>query len=317
MSKAVKNTSNDFSGLFCDVCLKNNWSFYREGEDRIYYKNGVKFQIINCDYCFFKKIYPQPTVSELLKYYPKEYDQYDDLVNVFVYGGLSRFFIRLIKFLKTGKSAPSVVLENNTGSGYEGYRFLDIGCGSGSYLENIRVKYPMADFYGLDLSPEACQITSSKGFKVFCGSILDSVWPDEFFDEINMSHVIEHLYNPRLELGRVFRMLKPGGKIVISTPNSSSLTWKIFKSYWFAQETPRHLHLFNPENLVLMLQDIGFIYRKVLYSQSPKVLIQSLYLLIGKKDLRINPFVWRFFLPISKLMFLVKRSDVFTLHVTK
>jgi SAM-dependent methyltransferase len=64
-----------------------------------------------------------------------------------------------------------------------------------------------------------------------------------------MSHVIEHVPDPVACLDKCRRLLKPGGRLVVSTPNIRSRGHLEFKQSWRGLEPPRHLQIFAPELL--------------------------------------------------------------------
>jgi SAM-dependent methyltransferase len=78
------------------------------------------------------------------------------------------------------------------------------------------------------------------------------------FDAITFSHVIEHLPNPLDSLQRSLRLLKPGGRLVVVTPNGQSLGARYFGPDWVAWDPPRHLHVFTPRSLRRLLLGSGF-----------------------------------------------------------
>ncbi|KIE59476.1 hypothetical protein A946_02060 [Methylacidiphilum kamchatkense Kam1] len=62
-----------------------------------------------------------------------------------------------------------------------------------------------------------------------------------------------------LSLKRYSKLLKPEGKIIILTPNTQSIAHCLFGFYWRGLEPPRHIHLFNSNNLKVCLQKSGFL----------------------------------------------------------
>jgi SAM-dependent methyltransferase len=70
--------------------------------------------------------------------------------------------------------------------------------------------------------------------------------------------VIEHLHDPLTMLLECRRVLKPGGTLVIATPNSASLGHRTFKSDWVSLDPPRHLVLFDPPTMRRLLDEAGF-----------------------------------------------------------
>lgn len=133
---------------------------------------------------------------------------------------------------------------------------LDLGCGDGVFLETAdRCGWNVV---GVDPDEKAVKAAKRRGFDVHLGGV--DVFEDEegLFDFITMNHVIEHLHDPFGDLAKCYRLLKPGGRIWIETPNIHSYGHKIFGAHWRGLETPRHLVLFSKKTLHLALQNAGF-----------------------------------------------------------
>ncbi len=105
---------------------------------------------------------------------------------------------------------------------------LDVGCGDGSRLFNYFKKVPK-DFHGLEGAPYLQVQAEARGIKVKSCD-LNGRWPyaDNQFDAVFSNQVIEHVQNCRLFAAEAFRVLKPGGTVVIATENLCSLL------NWFA-----------------------------------------------------------------------------------
>ena len=69
-------------------------------------------------------------------------------------------------------------------------------------------------------------------------------------------HVIEHVDSPRSFVCAAAERLKPGGLLVIETPNIDSLPFKLLKSRW-RQFIPEHYFFFNPETITQLLAQHG------------------------------------------------------------
>jgi hypothetical protein len=69
--------------------------------------------------------------------------------------------------------------------------------------------------------------------------------------------VFEHLYQPREILAKVSDWLKPDGIFYTMMPNIDSAGAKIFGSYWYALELPRHLYHFSPMSLRKLANSVG------------------------------------------------------------
>jgi 2-polyprenyl-3-methyl-5-hydroxy-6-metoxy-1,4-benzoquinol methylase len=138
----------------------------------------------------------------------------------------------------------------------QGARLLDIGFGSGEFLDFAQ--HAGWKVSGADPDLKAVQINLQKGFDVRQGDIFAFTNHENTFDAITLSHVIEHVHDPRSVIREAFRLLKPGGVIWVETPNINSLGHKHFGPFWRGLEPPRHLVLFNWSSLQQILHDEGF-----------------------------------------------------------
>lgn len=135
-------------------------------------------------------------------------------------------------------------------------KLLDVGCGSGSLLKIFSKVGWQTE--GIDFDPTAVENAKSKGLQVRCGTLEEQKYPDNHFDVITMSHLIEHVYNPLEQLRECHRILRPGGYLVLVTPNINSLSHRRFKEDFFHLDPPRHLHIFSPQALRLLSEKAGF-----------------------------------------------------------
>lgn len=127
-------------------------------------------------------------------------------------------------------------------------RLLDVGCGNGFFLDQMRRLGWNVE--GVELDGMAASVARTKfELEVFQGSLEEAKFPDKYFDAITINHVIEHVLDPIGLLKECRRMLRPGGKLVVMTPNIRSLGARVFCEYWRGLEVPRHLFLFAPQSL--------------------------------------------------------------------
>ena len=157
---------------------------------------------------------------------------------------------------------------------------LDVGCGSGDWLLEMRQRGWTVE--GFDFDENAVKLARQKGLKVECGSLEEQNYAADSFDAITLNHVIEHVPDPVRTLAECARILKPGGKLVLFTPNTTSLGHRWFKEFWRGLEPPRHLHIFSMKSLRRTLASAGFQDMTILPFIVTSVIYESLLLRWGR-----------------------------------
>jgi ubiquinone/menaquinone biosynthesis C-methylase UbiE len=102
---------------------------------------------------------------------------------------------------------------------HSGDTLLDVGCGSGEITTVIKETTNFSGVYGVDISEEAVSLACEKGIKAFKADLSISQLPfeNDFFDIVICGEVIEHLFDT--DFFEVYRVLKPKGVAVVTTPN--------------------------------------------------------------------------------------------------
>jgi SAM-dependent methyltransferase len=138
-----------------------------------------------------------------------------------------------------------------------GGAILDLGCSTGGFLASL--KGPSWELFGIEMSETVAKTAEARtGAQVFVGDILDATFPPGSFDAITCFNVFEHVYQPKEVLEKVYQWLKPGGVFYTMMPNIDSAGARIFRSYWYALELPRHLYHFSPKSLTRIASSVGF-----------------------------------------------------------
>ena len=136
-------------------------------------------------------------------------------------------------------------------------KLLEVGCGNGHRLAEFRTVGWQVEGQEVDLKAvKTAQKTY--GLKIHLGPIDGLKIPDETFDAIIMNHVIEHVHNPEKNIAHCHQLLKPGGKLVVVTPNINSLGHQYFGKNWRDLDPPRHIHIFSCNTLRKFAQKAGF-----------------------------------------------------------
>jgi len=139
-------------------------------------------------------------------------------------------------------------------------RLLDTGCNEGRGL--IFYRKNGFNVEGLELNGVAAKSARSLGFIVHEGT-LDTFHPKDLYVVVVLSNVLEHSLNPANMLGHVNRLLRQGGTLLISCPNSKSWLRNLFGRYWINWHVPFHISHFSSATLTELLKRCGFSIRTI------------------------------------------------------
>lgn len=135
-------------------------------------------------------------------------------------------------------------------------RLLDVGSGNGAFLNRMRGLG--WDVKGVEPDPVAAQVAQEIfGLDVHLGTLEEARFPSCAFDIVTLHHVIEHVSDPIMLMRECKRVLCPGGRIVIITPNVKGLGSRLFESGWYHLDPPRHLLLFSAGALTRCVESAG------------------------------------------------------------
>lgn len=134
-------------------------------------------------------------------------------------------------------------------------RVLDIGCGFGESLAYHRSRG--CDAYGVEADRNVAAVAAKNGFNVEIGLFDPQKYQSGFFDYVTMNQVIEHVIDPVETLRGIRQVLRPSGVAILTTPNISSASARLFGRTWINWHTPFHLHFYSPESLRLAARAAG------------------------------------------------------------
>lgn len=249
----------------CPTCGDERGRVLLRAPDR-YHGRHVQYQLLRCPSCSLVWLQDPPKPYEMGEHYGPDYDR-----SVAAAGKSPDRWRGRVETLTQYKAGGSI---------------LDLGCSSGGFLSAL--KNPAWKLYGIEMSDEVAQRAhDDTGADVFVGDILDAPYPAGSFDAITCFHVFEHLYQPREILAKVSHWLKPGGIFYAMMPNIDSAGARIFKSYWYALELPRHLYHFSPISLKNTAHSVGLVevsvttHREMFIEQSTRYIVDEMYRKIG------------------------------------
>jgi len=208
------------------------------------------FDFVRCTQCGLVQRNPQPVKEEIIERYSKTFgDDYlkYELENEAAFLKLQQLALQDAGFDKIEKNA--FLRAENAPS------VLDIGCATGALLAYLRDRGWRVT--GVEISPGAVYAQKERGLDVRNIPLEEINFPQESFDVILASHLVEHLNDPRSFFTELNRILKKDGYIFITTPNISGFQALIFGGRWRSAIFD-HLYLFSKRTLLKMLKSCGF-----------------------------------------------------------
>lgn len=224
----------------CSVCHTSNSSLFISTKEMMMDDvAGATFSFYRCDNC--ESVFLEAPIKEqdLGKYYPSYYLPYRGEKAWGSYAGIvkrSDNALNLQRVTLVSKFLPPEVNRQNAS-------ILDLGCGKPDFLYQFQ-KVFSSNCYGIDF--KADQWAESKYDKL---NLVEANWSNyttsERFDVITAWHYLEHDYHPSATIDQCFKLLKPGGVLIIEVPMYQGLLAKIQKEHWQGWHTPRHITLFS------------------------------------------------------------------------
>lgn len=204
---------------------------------------GVAAPLVVCEGCGLGRFHPMLGAQEIRAIYPDEY-----------YGEPGAKFQAPVEHLVRLVGARHIgFLSRGLPSGA---RVLDVGCGRGVVLGPLAERG--LEVHGVELSAAATRGAHPRAEIRIAPDLRTAGYPDAFFDEVILWHVLEHLPDPRATLMEAHRVLRPGGRLIVAIPNFESWQARWSGADWFHLDLPRHLHHFPLRALRRLLGDLGF-----------------------------------------------------------
>ncbi len=219
------------------------------GRDLVNHLPGT-FTIVRCRTCGLVRTNPRPTPATIGFYYPDDYGPYLG-TQVQAAAPRPRLFASFRRVVRGLFEFNTMRLPKLPAG-----RMLEIGCASGAFLHKMVAEGWQVE--GIEFSPKAAAAARALGYPVHAGSLETAPVPSEPFDLIVGWMVLEHLHDPVLALKKLNAWMKPGGSLVLSTPNAGALEARVFRDNWYALHLPNHLYHYTKKTIRLVLSAAGW-----------------------------------------------------------
>lgn len=207
-------------------------------------------KIFRCLGCGLEWRLSQPNYKELKSLYGKKYFfQSGELKKGYPNYDAVRDSMR--SYFKQQLSRIKIEADQNNGV------MVDIGCGPGMFLDEARSSG--FKVVGVDISQEVAELAWERyKIPVRVGEFEKILFKNQKFDVITSFQTFEHVRSPIKFLNKAYKLLKPGGILLVTTPDADSLWRLVLGNRWFSYRHLEHLYFWKRSNLSKALDQVGF-----------------------------------------------------------
>jgi SAM-dependent methyltransferase len=228
----------------CPVCSEQDYENFLTLKDHSI--SGETFHISKCKTCGFRFTNPIPSEDTIGKYYQSE-----DYIS---HSDTNKGVINKLYHLVRKQSLKSkLALINQSGS--EKGTILDIGCGTGYFLQACKENNWKIE--GMEPDPGARALAEKNTGQTIYSNLFD-LPGEKKYDVITLWHVLEHVHKLNESIQHIHKLLKDNSRLIIAVPNCNSYDSIIYKQYWAAYDVPRHLYHFTPPDMDKLLKKHSF-----------------------------------------------------------
>ena len=233
------------------MCGVNRFSKVLNCKD--HYVSGEIFEIVECEKCKMRITKDFPAENELGKYYEtSDYISHSDTKK-----GIMNYTYHQVRQYMLRKKAAWI----EQYAGLKTGRMLDVGAGTGYFADamqrrgwqvSVVEKNDSArEFAGRNFQLPVYDSIENFSRKNSSGAI-------NGLDTITLWHVLEHLEHLNESMEQFYKLLKPGGTLIIAVPNCDSYDARKYGKFWAAYDVPRHIWHFRAEQMKILARKHGF-----------------------------------------------------------
>ncbi len=279
----------------CGLCGSSEHHIVLRRAKELYNGLDAHFDVVKCVTCGFVFTNPRPTVESLGCFYPDSARYYQPnkkrilaetgfkpgwrgrlrqslLANYFGYElpAFSRLCDALVWRLLRSKLYTS-----HLPRWVPGGRLLDVGCAWGGYLWCMQQLG--WEVHGVEMNARAAAFAQQELdlTSVRAGSINDLDYPEDFFDVVHLSMVLEHVPDPLKTLSKLGRLLKDNGQLILSVPDIEGVEARLFRERSYTLQVPQHLSHFSPTTIRACLETAGFVVERIVHQRTKSDFVKS------------------------------------------
>lgn len=261
----------------CIVCGHGLEPRFRGVEDRVY---GVadKWNIDGCvnDACGTHFLAHDLTLDQLAGFYDTYSTHQPPVLNATGVKGLYRGGLKYILHRRLGYPARPSATSVAIGMAMDavpyfrqmamsrvfwlpyiaGGTVIEVGFGNGQAMALLRDAG--WNVRGCEFDEACVRSARAMGIDAVRGEFTEHLFAEESVDAVVASHTIEHVPDPRRFFEEARRVLRPGGRLVLRTPNIASADAARAGPNWRGLEVPRHLSIHTPASLLALAAQTGF-----------------------------------------------------------
>lgn len=263
----------------CPVCEGPRQRSYCKTRDRHYGIAG-EYTLVRCDGCRVVFLNPMYSEDELTPLYPQDYYAHNKIIRS---GGIKER-VKQVLGMRIHTKDPAFSKPG---------RVLDIGCGSGWFLEEMRDEG--WETFGVEINPDGARRGREvAGLDIRTGTLQDANFPSEYFDYVRSNHSFEHISHPNETLSEIHRILKSDGKLMIGVPNIASFNATMFGRYWWYLGAPVHTFNYTPHALSRLLEKQNFVVEKITYNSDYSGVLGSFQIWLNRNTSRKSIEGWAY-----------------------
>ncbi len=232
-----------------------------------------QFPVVKCRKCGLTFVNPRPGSDKLSDYYKNHIAH--DLTRQKTIPDESEILKHEWRYRAVMNNKP------------EGHKILDVGSGDGTFLKLMEMRG--WDVTGVETESAPAEYARKVlGLKIFDGDLEIVQFPDDSFDVVTFYQVLEHVPDPLKTLKEAYRILAPGGTLIVNIPNISTAAFWIFGKHYYYLQIPLHLFFFSPATLSAMSESVGYRVKNIAFSSSFDAFAHSILLFMQETAYRLG-----------------------------